>query len=185
MTLSKFQRDRGQGVREALALSVPGRWQMDHITLRSRRNRYFFYVTMANQLTLKALYDPGAEASCLKASVYNQWPLKNQFPGVPSNNLTGAFGHRSDQSLKIRVPTAAVGQQHDMTIYVVDGLNCDFIAGSDFVHLFELSLDASRKKLISPETIHVSPSHSAQVGPYECSSITMQLCSPKTEELPP
>ena len=148
MTLSKFQRDRGQGIREALALTVPGRWQMDHITLRSRRKRYFFYVTLANQLTLKALYDPGAEASCLKASIYRKWPLRKQYPGVASDSMTGAFGHRSDKSLEIRVPTAAMGQQHDMTIFVLDGLNCDFIAGSDFVDLFELSLDASRKKLI-------------------------------------
>ena len=158
---------------------------MDHITLRSRRKRYFFYVTLANQLTLKALYDPGAEASCLKASIYRKWPLRKQYPGVASDSMTGAFGHRSDKSLEIRVPTAAMGQQHDMTIFVLDGLNCDFIAGSDFVDLFELSLDASRKKLISPETIHVKPSHSAQIGPYECSSITVELDSPKTEELPP
>ena len=185
MTLSKFMRDRARGVREALGLSVPERWQLDHITLRSRRNRYFFYVTLANQLTVRALYDPGAEVSCMKASVYNKWPLKNQFPGTPSDSLTGAFGHRSDKSLRIRVPAAAMGQQHEMTVFVMDGLNCDFIAGSDFVHTFEISLDATLKKLVSPETIHTKPVHSAQVGPYECSSITVELDTPQADGLPP
>ena len=185
MTLSKFMRDRARGVREAMGLSVPERWQMDHVTLRSRRKRYFFYVTLANHLTVRALYDPGAEATCLKASVYRKWPLRDKFPGVPSDSLTGAFGHRSDKSLRIKVPTAAMGQQHNMTIFVMDGLNCDFIAGSDFVDLFELSLDATRKKLITPETIHATPVHSTQVEAYQCSTITVELQAPKAESLPP
>ena len=184
MTSSESVRDRARSVREALTLSVPDRWQMDHITLRSKRNRYFFYVTLANQLTVRALYDPGAEASCLKASVYHRWPLKSKFPGVPSDSLTGAFGHRSEGSLKIRVPTAAMGQQHEMTLFVLEGLNCDFIAGSDFVHLFKISLDAARRKLVSPETLQAEPAHGQQVGPYECCAVTLDVCSPVVGELP-
>ena len=175
MTLSKFSGDRAVGIREALALTVPERWQMDHTQLRSRRGRYFFYATLANHLTVQSLFDPGAEATLLRSSIYHRWPLKRHYPGVPTQGLTGAFGHGSSETLRIKVPVSAMGQRHEVNMFVVKNLNVDMIAGADMIDVFKISLDAVSRRLVSPDSIRVSVVSGQQIGPYECGSVTLRL----------
>ena len=165
----------------ALSSSYPGQWEIDEIQYRSSTGRYFFHVSVNHQLLVKALYDPGAEATLLNQRVYDQWPDKQHFPCKPAvRGLTSAFGHTSRGVPKsVNLPLSAMGKHKELNVFVVPNLNVDMIAGSDFVEKFVISLDAKRRRLVTDETIEVLAVNSEYLEPFESKWIDCKLVSSK------
>ena len=162
---------------KALASSYPNQWEIDEVQYRSKTGRYFFHVCINQNLLVKALYDPGAEATLLNQRIYDQWPEREAFPcRTATQGLTGAFGHSSQGAPKsVRLPLAAMGKKQDMEVFVVPNLNVDMIAGSDFVDKFVISLDAKRRRLVTDETIEVMAVNSEYLEPFESRWIPCRL----------
>ena len=165
----------------ALTSSYPDQWEIDEIQYRSKTGRYFFHVCVNQQLLVKALYDPGAEATLLNQQVYEKWPDKKGFPCQPAvKGLTSAFGHSSRGVPKsVNLPLSAMGKRRDMEVFVVPNLNVDMIAGSDFVEKFVISLDAKKRRLVTDETIEVLAVNSEYLEPFESKWIDCRFVSSK------
>ena len=161
----------------ALASSYPNQWEIDEIQYRSKTGRYFFHVCINQNLLVKALYDPGAEATLLNQRVYDQWQGKGAFPCKTAlQGLKGAFGHSSQGAPKsVVMPLAAMGKEKDLEVFVVPNLNVDMIAGSDFVDTFVISLDAKKRRLVTDETIEVVAINSEYLEPFESRWVPCRL----------
>ena len=183
MTSSKLSPLEALAVREALVSSFPNQWDLLSKQWQSSKGRYFFYVIVNNELCLTCLYDSGAEVTLMSQKVYNKWAGRTKFPARPSQDLTSAFGHGSQDTLLTHLPLAAMGKSHVFPVYIVPHLSCDFIAGADFIKTFKMSLDAVKQKIITDETIEVHAVHSEQLGPYESKLVEVQL-HPASGQLP-
>ena len=165
-----------QTLRDTLLSSPPGQWESDFITYRSKTGRYFFHVQLDQSLTILALFDPGAEVSLLNKSVYDKWPGRLKFPATPApGSLTGAFGNPSEVTRKCRIPIAAMGQRHLTQVYVTPNLSTDFIAGSDFIDRFGISLNAKKRRLECEENLEVVSIHGQRLEPFEVQLVECKL----------
>ena len=183
MTSSKMSPSEAKAVREALVSSFPNQWDLLSKQWQSSTGRYFFHIIVNNELCLTSLYDSGAEVTLMNQKVYQKWAGRHQFPAKPSQDLTSAFGHGSQDTLKTHIPLAAMGKHHVFPVYIVPHLSSDFIAGADFIKTFKMSLDVVKEKIITDETIEVHAVHSEQLGPYESKMVEVQLC-PVSGHLP-
>ena len=175
MTSSKLSPSGAKAVREALVSSFPNQWDLMSKQWTTARGRYFFHIIVNGELCVTALYDIGAEVTLMRDKVYRKWVGRKDFPAVPSHDLSSAFGHSSQDTLLTHIPLAAMGKQYTCPVYVVPQLSCDFIAGSDFIKKFKMSLDVIREKIVTDETIEVHAVHSEQLGPYESKMVEVQL----------
>ena len=158
-----------QGFRKALCSDFPNKWEIDSIQYRSKSGRYFFHACIDNDLLVRALYDPGAEVTILKESVFKAWNGHKRHKLIrTSGGLTGAFGNASDgPDLVCDLPCSAFGKGRVQRFHIVPEMNGDMIAGADMVEDYKISLDSVRRRLVTDESLEVLAVHGETIEPYE------------------
>ena len=168
-----------QGFRKALCSDFPNKWEIDSIQYRSKSGRYFFHACIDNDLLVRALYDPGAEVTILKESVFKAWNGHKRHKLIKtSGGLTGAFGNASDgPDLVCDLPCSAFGKGRVQRFHIVPEMNGDMIAGADMVEDFKISLDSVRRRLVTDESLEVLAVHGETIEPYESRMVDCTVAS--------
>lgn len=102
-----------------------------------------------NGWQIKALFDTGAQITCMKQSIFNKIFPASQKPKQlrTTGNVTAADGQQLKQIGTYQLPFTFNGKNYEYPCKVLGNLNEDMIVGINFMHLTGLSYDAGRKEL--------------------------------------
>jgi hypothetical protein len=124
-----------------------------------------------NETSFLALYDSGADITCLSQKVFNKIDVnllrKLQLPG-DFGSVVAAGNNRLQITGFYETPFVIEGHTYWHPSIVVDGLTSDVILGVDFLHRYAVSIHGSRvempkkpdtimKKLTSKKTANLRP----------------------------
>ena len=99
--------------------------------INSLHSRPFINCRIENSLTVRSLYDAGADVNCMSAIAFKKIPLKSRPIKLPETN--SALGSANNGGMKVlgryRMNIYVAGKDFKATVLIVNGLNEEFIIG--------------------------------------------------------
>ena len=99
--------------------------------VHSLHSRPFINCKIENSLTVRALYDTGADVNCMSAAAFKKIPLKNRPTKLP--DTLSALGSANNGAMKVlgryRMNMYVARKDVKATVLSVDRLNEEFIIG--------------------------------------------------------
>ena len=103
--------------------------------INSLHSRPFINCRIENLLTVRALYDTGADVNCMSAITFKKIPLKSQLIKLPDTH--SALGSANNGAMKVlgryRMNIYVTGKDVKATVLIVNGLNEEFIIGMTLI----------------------------------------------------
>jgi hypothetical protein len=90
-------------------------------------------------VTIKSLFDTGADVSCLRTKVFESTKLKVPIENRKFKNFKAAGGNKLDIAGKVTVPIEIDKRQVSHPFYLIDNLNEKCILGIDFITKHQLN----------------------------------------------
>ena len=97
--------------------------------------RPFINCRIENLLTVRALYDTGADVKCMSTIAFKKIPLKSRPIKLPDTH--SSLGSANNGAMKVlgryRMNIYLAGKDVKATVLIVDGLNEEFIIGMTLI----------------------------------------------------
>ena len=135
----------------------------------------FFYVQVGT-ITALALYDPGAEVTLMKTSIFNE--VKNEAKG-PVNPAPVALSQACGAPVKDVKQThfrLNIGGQVGLSlVFICPSTAHDMIIGMPDINKFRISYDADHRKLVFPGQAHLKVRTSQVIKGGEMANVECQI----------
>ena len=114
--------------------------------INSLHSKPFINCKIENSLTIRALYDTGADVNCMSTIDFKKIPLKSRPIKLPDTH--SAQGSANNGAMKVlgryRMNIYVTGKDVKATVLIIDGLNEEFIIGMTLIgaHRLYWNLDS-------------------------------------------
>ena len=126
------------------------RWSAELQSFPSRSGRMFFYVQVG-AVTALALYDPGAEVTLMRTSLFNEVKKEAKGPINPAPvNLSQACGAPVKDVKQTHFRLNIGGQVALSSVFICPSTAHDMIIGMPDINRFRISYDAEYRRLVHP-----------------------------------
>ena len=116
--------------------------------INSLHSRPFINCRIENSLTVRALYDTGADVNCMSAIAFKKIPSKNQPVKLP--DTLSALGSANNGAMKVlgryRMNVYIAGKDVKTTVLIVNGLNEEFIIGMTLIRAQKLHWNSDSRE---------------------------------------
>ena len=161
------------------------RWSTELKSVPTPTGRMFFYVQVGS-ITVLALYDPGADVTLMKSSVFELIKREALGPINPAPaSLSQACGAPVADVQEATVKMNIGGMVADRKIYICPSTGHDLIVGMPDINKFRISYDAARRKLIfaGQGNLNVKTSKVLKGGEFAEVECVISAANPKDEGL--
>jgi len=104
----------------------------------STTRRPYATTTLGN-ITVKSLFDTGADVSCIRTETFHKAGLDTTVQHHQFKNFKAAGGNSLKLSGKVKLPVTIDNKQVVHTFFLIDNLNEECILGIDFITDHQLS----------------------------------------------
>ena len=151
------------------------RWSAELQSFPSRSGRMFFYVQVGT-ITALALYDPGAEVTLMKSSIFNEVKHEAKGPINPAPvTLSQACGAPVRDVKQTYFRLNIGGQVALSSVFICPTTAHDMIIGMPDINRFRISYDADHRKLVFPGQAHLKVRTSQILKGGEMANVECQI----------